>query len=221
MRRVLIGTPCHDGKPEAWYMHSVIQTIKLCRERGIEIFPVLMSYDAMIQRARNDLVKLALEGGFDALFFIDADEEWESHNALSLIEYPVDVVGAAVRKKTDETELYNVKAASPFMPINKKTGLWIVDAVGTGFIRLSRGAIEALWERSEEYEDNGKICRMVFNVEVIHRRLWGEDTIMCAKLKDAGFDIHLDPSFTVTHIGMKKFKGDFAAWIVRMQERVA
>ncbi len=217
MRRVLLGTPCFDGRPDAWYMHSVIQTIKVCAVRGIEIVPILMSYDAMVQRARNDLVKLALERGFDDLLFIDADEEWDPLWALALIEHDVDVVGGAVRKKTDDAELYNVRAASPFIPVERRTGLWLVDGIGTGFLRLSKRALQALWESAEPYRDNGSECRMVFNVAIVNGDLVSEDTFMCNTLKAAGFNIYLDPSFTVTHIGPKKFKGDFLTWVTLLQ----
>lgn len=220
-RKVILGTPCYDGKPEAWYMHCVIQTIKACAARGIEIVPILMSYDAMIQRARNDLLKLALDTGASDLLFIDADEVWEAAWAVRLLEHDVDVVGAAVRKKTDDAELYNVRAASPFMPINAKTGLWLVNGIGTGFLRLSRKALQALWDQAadEEYEDNGKINRMVFNVKVVNRRLVSEDNFMCNRLTDAGFTINLDPSFTISHIGPKRYTGDFLAWITAMQRK--
>ena len=202
-------------------MDSVLQTIELCARSGIVLKPILMSYDAMIQRARNDLLKLALDSKADDLLFIDADEVWEPAWALRLLEHDVDVVGGAVRKKTDDTELYNVRAASPFIPINAKTGLWLVDGIGTGFLRLSRKALQALWDSAEadEYEDNGKINRMVFNVAVVNRRLVSEDNFMCSRLTDAGFAINLDPSFTIAHIGTKRYTGDFWAWITAMQRR--
>lgn len=220
-RKVLLGTPCYDGKPEAWYMHCVTQTIKAGAARGIDITPILMSYDAMIQRARNDLLKLALDTGVNDLLFIDADEVWEPAWTLKLLQHDVDVVGAAVRKKTDDAELYNVRAASPFIPVDIKTGLWTVDGIGTGFLRLSRKALQALWDSAEadEYEDNGKINRMVFNVAVVNRRLVSEDNFMCNRLTAAGFKIYLDPSFTIAHIGPKRYTGDFLAWITAMQRK--
>ena len=220
-RRVMLGTPCVDGRPEAWYMHSVMETKDLCAQHGIIVKPVLMSYDAMIQRARNDILKLALESGYDDLLFIDDDEIWKPEWALALIRHPVDVVGAPVRKKSDEQELYNVKVDSPFVPIDCLTGLCMVESVGTGFIRLSRKAMLALWDacESEEYEDNGKINRMVFNVAVVNRRLVSEDTFMCMRLKAAGFKVYVDASFTITHIGPKHYKGEFAAFVNGLQRK--
>lgn len=213
----MLGTPCLDGRPEAFFANSVIQTIKLAARHGIDVAPILMSYDALVQRARNDIVKLALENDFDDLLMIDDDEEWDPAHAIALLQHQVDVVGAAVRKKTDDAELYNVKAASLPLQGDATRKLWIVDAIGTGFLRLTRRALGALWNCSEEYlDDYGQHCRMVFNVGVIGGRLWGEDTFMCQKLTQAGFKIHVDPTITVAHIGMKKYSGDFAQYIRRL-----
>ncbi len=219
MRRVLLGTPCYDGRVDAWYAHSLVQTIKLCVASDIEILPVFMSYDSLVQRARNDIVKLAVEGGFDDLFFIDADQGWEPFWVLALLQHPVDVVGAPVIKKSDQPELYNVKSSSgPDMPVDPVTGLWIVDSVGTGFLRLSRKAFMALWGRSEEYRtDNGQVARWIFDVRPVDGRLVGEDVAMCGKLREAGIDVHIDPTFNPSHIGTKKWTGDFLAWIDRLK----
>lgn len=223
-RKVILGTPCLDGRPEAWYMHSVVQTIKLCAQHGIEIVPILMSYDAMIQRARNDLLKLALASEASDLLFIDDDEEWDPRWAFALLKHNVDVVGAAVRKKTDDAELYNVRASSPFIEADRATGLWPVDGIGTGFVRLSRKALQALWNGAaalEYVEDSGAVNRMVFNVAVVDRRLVSEDIFMCDALRAAGLKIYLDPRFTITHIGMKKYAGDFQRYIAVLQKQTS
>jgi glycosyltransferase involved in cell wall biosynthesis len=77
MRKVLIGTPAYDGKVDVWFAHSLVQTIKLSIEKGIQVNVIYPSYDSLVQRARNDLIKIALDGEYDDLFFIDSDVEWE------------------------------------------------------------------------------------------------------------------------------------------------
>ena len=216
MRRTMIATPSHDGLVDVRYTYSLVQTIALLAQNGIEAYPVFWPGEALVQRARNELVKIAVESGVDDVLFIDGDQEWEPLWVLSLLQRQVDCVGAPVRKKTDDAELYNVRVASTGILVDPLTHLLIVDAIGTGFMRLSKRALLALWERSEEYEDAGHKCRMVFDVRVIDGKFTGEDVIMCAKLRHAGINVYCDPSFTVSHIGVKTFKGDFLSYLKRL-----
>ena len=218
IRRVMIGTPSYDGTVGVHYAHSLVETIRLGMQSGVDIRAVYMSYDALIQRSRNDIVKLALENEFDDLIFIDSDQEWNPEWIIRLLNHHVDCVGGAVRKKSD-IETYNVKAASSNIQIDPVNGLMKVEGLGTGFIRLTRFAMLSLWDRSEEYRDDaGKVNRWMFDVGPINGRLVGEDIFMTARLRDAGIEVYLDPEITCSHIGVKKWDGDFKAWLERIKQ---
>jgi hypothetical protein len=73
----LIGTPSYDGKVDVWFVDSLMNTIRESINRNIQVDVVYPSYDSLVQRARNDLVRMALSGSYDALFFIDSDVEWK------------------------------------------------------------------------------------------------------------------------------------------------
>jgi len=216
MRKVLIGTPSYDGRLEAFYVNALRLTEAYCKPHGIELTPVFLCYDSLVQRARNDIVRLAVEGGFDDLFFIDSDIEWEPELVLSLLNRPVDCVGTAYRKKTDAQELYTVRSK---VPVLMEDGLCVVEGVGTGFVRLSRKAFTALWDSSEEYENEGRKCRWIFDVCVLDGKLVSEDNIMCEKLRRLGMKVYVDPTFTPSHIGMKKYQGDFASYVARLNQK--
>ena len=218
MRRVLIGTPAHDGRVDVWYANSLAGTIRLCMREGVDLREVYMSYDSIVQNARNDLVKVALESGFDDLVFIDSDQDWKPEWLLKLLDYPVDCVGAAVRKKTDAQELYNVKSETLHIPVDMRTGLLMVDSLGCGFIRFSRKALQILWDNSEEYCVFGKEkSRWIFDIRPVNGVLVGEDTMVSMKLKAHGIQTYLDQHMTCGHIGPKKWTGDFADWLKRAQ----
>ena len=73
-RKVMIGTPCYSGQLDVWYTNSLVKTLKTISqlELDIEIIPIWISFDALLQRARNDTVQLALEMECDDLVFIDS-----------------------------------------------------------------------------------------------------------------------------------------------------
>ena len=101
MKKILVGTPAHDGRVEVYYVNSLIQTIRYMESKMYEVHPIFMSYDSLVQRARNDLVKIAVEQDYDYLFFIDSDMIWEPQWMEDLINTPVDVISGTARKKTD------------------------------------------------------------------------------------------------------------------------
>jgi glycosyltransferase involved in cell wall biosynthesis len=150
---------------------------------------------------------MALEENYDDLIFIDSDEEWDPEWIFTLLNHPVDVVGATVVKKQDSPTLFNIKALPEGLEI--KNGLIEVACVGTGFLRISRKALQEIWEASEEYKNEGRTCRMVFDVRVENGELVSEDNIFCNKWRSTGGKVFIDPSMTCNHIGVKKFSGNF------------
>lgn len=217
MRRVFIATPCYDGKVDVWYANSLLQTERLAAAENVEIIPIYMSYDSLVQRARNDCLQLALEMQCDDIVWIDADIEWNPQWFFDLLAYDVDVVGGTYRKKTDSSESYVVNAA-PSAVADTAGELITVNSLGTGFLRMSRAAMQYLWDVSEPYTEAGKPQekRMAFDIVVSHGELKSEDVVACEKLKLGGFEIYLDPTMTCNHIGMKKFQGDFNSWRQRL-----
>ena len=210
MKKVLIGTPSHDGKVDVWYANSLINTIRLSYEKDTVVVPIYMAYDSLVQRARNDLVKLAIEEGFDDLIFIDSDQEWDPEWVFKLLDYDKDVVAGTVVKKSDQPA-FNVKALEGKMEV--KDGLIEVDCVGTGFMRISKSALKQVWDVSEEYQNEGKTCRMVFDIKVMDGQLVSEDNVFCRKWHDLGGKVYIDPSMTCNHIGVKKYTGSFMEFI--------
>jgi len=214
MRRVLIGTPSYDGRIDVWFANSLLGTVKLAYEKEIFVHAIYTSYDSLIQRARNSLFKLAIDGGYDDLFFIDSDAEWEPEWFFRLLERPEPFVGGALVKKSSN-EGYTVKLLDKHLKKSEDGKLIQVDGVGTGFLKINRFALEKLWEMSDEYTSEGEKHRMVCDIKVENGDLISEDYILCNKWKSLGYKVWLDPTITLNHIGTKKFKGDFNAFITK------
>lgn len=208
----MIGTPCYDGKLDVWYTNSLVNTIKMSYDRDIEITPIWVSFDALIQRARNDTIQIALDGDYDDLIWIDSDIEWQPESFFKLLDYPQDIVGGTYRKKGDREE-YVLRKLDNSGP-DPDTGLIEVSGLGTGFIKMSRAAMRYLWNTSESYIDpkDNTERRMIFDLMIKERNLVSEDLVAFMKLIDGGFKVWLDPNITCNHIGPYKFTGDFKKW---------
>jgi glycosyltransferase involved in cell wall biosynthesis len=206
MRKVLIATPSYDGTLNVWYVNSLIQTIKMASSiPELDIRPIWMSYDALVQRSRNDLLAIAYKDGFDDIIWIDADIEWNPDWIFQLLKYDLDIVGGTYRKKTDEKELYTFNALSLAKIESNPVE---IESIGTGFLRWSRKVIKELYESNEVYMSDGKTAAMAFDIKVEDGVLVGEDINVCNKLKKLGYKIYLDASMTCCHIGDKKYYGD-------------
>ena len=212
MRKVLIGTPSYDGRIDVWFANSLMSTVKKSIEKDIHVHAIYTSYDSLVQRARNSLVKLALDGGYDDLFFIDSDVEWETEWFFNLLDRPEPIVGGALIKKTDK-EGYTIKLTDKNLKYSKDKKIIEVDGVGTGFLKVSRFALEKLWEMSDEYESEGESHRMIFDIKVENGDLISEDYVLCNKWKKLGYKVWVDPNITCNHVGIKKFKGNFKNFI--------
>lgn len=216
MRKVLIGTPSYDGRIDVWFANSLLGTAKMAYEKDVFVHAIYTSYDSLIQRARNSLFKLAINGGYDDLFFIDSDAEWEPEWFFRLLERPEPFIGGALVKKSDTNEGYTVKLMDKKLKWSEDKNIIEVDGVGTGFLKINKFALEKLWDMSDEYMSEGEKHRMVCDIKVENGDLISEDYILCSKWKSLGYKVWLDPTITLNHIGTKKFKGDFNAFITKL-----
>ena len=215
MRKVLIATPAYDGRLDVWYTTSLVNSVRIAQENGIFLHPVFMSYDALVQRARNDLFRLALD--YDAVIWIDSDLEWNPMWIMELLGSDKDVIGGTYRKKTDDAELYTVMTKD----LTATDGLIKVDGMGMGFLKMSKKAVQALWDASQPYQNEGREGRMVCDIQIVDGQLVSEDNVVTRKLADLGFDIWLDPRMTCCHIGTKKFYGNFEDFAKRLTAQAA
>lgn len=218
MRKVLIATPSYDGKVSVYYANALADTIRLGLSEDIYFQAIYMSFDALIQRARNDLVALAIEAEFDDVLWIDSDMEWNPEWAVKFVKSELDVLGAPCIKKSIE-EQYNVKCL-PENLVPDEDGIIKAEAIGTGFLKMSKKAIQALWEAGEPYISSGQERRWIFDVEIQDGDLVSEDILVCKKLVAAGFDINVDSTITCFHVGVLNYRGDFANFVLRVAESV-
>jgi glycosyltransferase involved in cell wall biosynthesis len=215
MRRVLIGTPSYDGRIDVWFANSLIETVKIAEKKGIFVHAIYTSYDSLVQRARNSLFRLALQGNYDDLFFIDSDCEWNPEWFFRLLDRPEPIIGGALIKKS-ENEGYTVKLTDKKLKYSNDNKLIEVDGVGTGFMKVSRFALEKLWEMSDVYTSEGEEHRMICDIKVENGDLISEDFVIANKWKSLGYKIWLDPTITLNHIGTKKYKGNFNNFIKKL-----
>lgn len=144
-----------------------------------------------IPEARNHLIKEMLESeDSEWIWFVDDDHTFPHDIVLRLLAHDVDVVTPLVLRRQ-----------SPFWPIatgldgnyldlaavRPDEGLVPVMFAGTSGMLIRRRVLEALefpWFEYGHDEDKRRVS---------------EDVNFCKRATEAGFEIHVDPSFTMGH----------------------
>lgn len=215
----MIAAPSYDGTITVWHASALSETCKLGLTKEINVYCIYMSYDSLVQRARNDIVQLALDQEVDDLVFIDCDVDWTPEDFFKLLEYDVDVVGGIYPKKGDDED-YPVKALNQNLKF-EENGLIEVEGIATGFLRLTRKALQTVSDDSIEYTESHKPkpIKMVFDITVDEKgELISEDIVFCRKWRKLGGKVWLDPSIKLSHVGTKRWNGDFMRWLDKIKQ---
>jgi hypothetical protein len=219
MKKVMIGTPCYDGKVAAHYADAMLNSVILGSKSDMIIRPIYLPHQAVIQYARNELLKLFLSSEFDELVFIDSDQAWKAEDLIKLINSDKDFIGAPVIRKAEQ-EMYNIKCVENPLEIDSE-GLMVVDAVGTGMLKLTRNCIQQVWDMSQEYsmDFQKESHRMAFEIGINDKgQTVSEDNMFCFKWQELGGKVYVDTTIDPYHIGDKVWKGSFANYIERVIE---
>jgi hypothetical protein len=164
--------------------------------------------------ARNSLLHSAYVHDVESILFIDADERWVPKALLDVVQSPYDVVGLPYVKKTDEPHQYNLKVTDPSALVPDSEGYCKVQAIGTGFLKISHRALTALWESHPDVTFRGKTLKAICEYGVTaDGDFIGEDITLCNKLRALGYDIMLNTNYTVSHLGTKQWDGDFREFL--------
>jgi hypothetical protein len=208
MKKILIATPCLDQKVDAYFVHSLCESIKLGLKHDLDIRCVFLANESILPMARNELFALAYKENYDSMVFIDDDEYWDEKILIDIIESEKDVISVPVVNKGDKEITFNVWLKKDFE--EDETDSYIkIDKCGTGFLKLSRKAIVDLWDSNTELVFRNKKIKNICEYTYKNGDFVGEDITLSYKLKNLGYDIWLNPNHTVSHIGNKMYKGDF------------
>lgn len=208
MKRILIATPCLDQKVDAYFVHSLCESIKLGLKNDFDIRCVFLSNESILPMARNELFNLAYQDKYDTMVFIDDDEYWNAKALIEILKSEKDVITVPVVNKTDKKIEFNIWLSSN-NEIDPKDGYIKIEKTGTGFLKLSQKVITGLWESNTELLFRNKPLKNICEYTYGGGNFVGEDVTLSKKIKELGYTIWCYPHHTVSHIGNKMYIGDF------------
>lgn len=208
MKKVLIATPCLDQKVDAYYVHSLCESIKLGLKHDLEINAVFLANESILPMARNELFSLAYHQNYDTMVFIDDDEYWNEQVLIDILLSDKDVITVPVVNKGDKDIAYNIVLPNT-LEVDKTDGYIKTLKTGTGFLKMSRKVFVDLFESNTEVGFRGKKLRNICEYGIHVDDFVGEDITLSRKITELGYTIWINPHHTVSHIGNKMYKGNF------------
>jgi hypothetical protein len=191
---IAVLTPAYDSKLNVLYVDSLLNSMRLVPN----IAPIFIPGDALLQRARNELLKIAVDGKVDQIVWIDSDMTWNSQDFKKLVDSPKDFISGICRQKKDDG-LFCFRNPKE----SKEQNILEVESVGMGFCKMSKKCYEKIWAKSKKYLQGESSCRNAFEVIIDSKgQLCSEDISACYKW---GGKIYVDTTIRVGHIGLKVF----------------
>ena len=182
---VAIGIACQD-QVYARTMASI--AFNIIASKG-KVSDVLMRQGSDIVSARSWIIQKAIDDGKTHVLFVDSDMNFPPDSLERLLEAKKDIIG---------TEYYMRKfpKEATFAPLDaKKDGeLYKARFCGTGLMLIDLKIFEKMpkpWFNNGR-DDKGQV-------------VIGEDAWLCLTAQDNGFEVWIDPTIPVGHLGTYQY----------------
>lgn len=211
----------------------LVNAVVQCAARGWGVTFAIRDGDSMVARGRNYLASQFLEHptlkNCTDLVMVDADLGWDADEFIQICEdrvtdsgEPVELIGGA----------YPFKDESGDMPLRwppdglmEERGLWQVQAITPGFMRVTRRALEKIARDMPwlEYKDKpnayGQRSWMFFDNLQRPSGVYDEGYVFCERWRQVGGKVWLHPDLNLTHIGLKSYNhGSIRGWLGKKSE---
>lgn len=204
--KLMIATPAYSGRVHATYCSAIAETCALLGSKGIGIQLHIPTSGSLLAAERNRILRHFVNSECTHLLCIDSDLAWPAVAVEALLKHNVDFVGGCYPARQENTFL--------FRPCNNPDGSLVTNGISlvkmeyipAGFMMIRKAVIEKMQEvHADRYFKPkgaaGEDGYALFNTEVYEGEFWGEDYVFCRLVREAGFDIWVDPAIQFNHDG--------------------
>jgi hypothetical protein len=245
--KIFVATPMYGGQCAGMYTRSIADFSAMCAKYNIPMQLYYLFNESLITRARNYCVDEFMRSDATHLMFIDSDIGFNPQDILALVALTqqnseIEIIGGPYPKKciswekikqavdkgvADENPntlenfvgdyVFNPKGGQREIPLGEPVE---VSEIGTGFMLITRGALEkyakAYPEQSykpdhvrTEHFDGSREILAYFDciIDPESKRYLSEDYNFCYHAQKAGMKVWFCPWMRLQHVGSYVFGG--------------
>ena len=218
-RKIMLGLPTYDFKVSAKLAIALASFCVRATQHGVDIQICNISGCSVVSRVRNLIAKDFLDSDCTDLMFIDSDINFDAEDIFRLMAWNIDpkkgiVAGIPVARKKGIVYISTLESDEDENIFMNHMGLVKAKRVATAFMLIRREVFEKLREAHPEweYEDEkvaGDKLTAFFDFALKDRNYIGEDFLFCDRARELGFEVWIDPTIKLGHMGTEEFAGAF------------
>jgi len=236
--KLMIATPCYMSQMFAPYAESVMATLGMLKDIGVEYQMQYLNGDSYIDRAKNTIVANFLESDCTDLLMIDSDMQFSPDAVGRMLRHTQGIVGGFFPMKNAWAQFcgHLLPDENGMQPdVSKAIELWdgscllAAHLLPGGFLRLKRDVLERFADQYptvvylDPCADPAKPERVytAFFECMIHEHLrYGEDATFCRRMREMGETLYVDPNISFGHYGVKGFHGNYHEHLLKPAEEL-
>lgn len=213
---IFVAIPVYDGKIPARLALGLLKEQQLALGAGDNFKVAILSSNAGVISARNQLVRQFLESDSDKLFFLDSDITFPEGALVKLCHKPVEIVGGCYRHKNPNEVSYPVCFLKQDELYGDANGLTEVAQIPTGFMSIDRSVFKKIDEKFPERRARLGNAVNYFQMPVVDGILYGEDFYFCKEwTEQVGGKVFMDPDLDLVHwcFNPVAYPGHIGKWL--------
>ena len=215
----MLGLPTYDFKISAKLAISLASFCVQAQQHGVDIQICNISGCSVVSRVRNLIASDFLSSDCTDLMFIDSDINFDAEDIFRLMAWNIDpkkgiVAGIPVARKKGKVYISTLDTDDNEHIFMDKMGLVRAKRVATAFMMIRRDVFTQLKDAHPEwvYHDEKKVGdEMIafFDFALKDGNYIGEDFLFCDRARELGFEVWIDPTIKLGHMGVEEFAGSF------------
>ncbi len=231
-RKLFVALPAYDFKVSLKMALALMKLATKATEYGVEIYTGSICGCSVVSRARNLLADDFLSSPCTDLLFIDADINFDADDVFRLLAWTSDphigiAAGVPSVRRAEKTYIVDLDEDKESKSLTfNAMGLVRAKRVATAFMAVRRDVFISLQRANPEwrYYDTraGKDLYSYFDFKSTREGYIGEDFLFCDRVREEGYEVWIDPTIKLGHMGVTEFQGNFGEDILyKMIEKAA